>query len=515
MKKASALIPILFFLFYGSPVSAYDPNATHSAVVSATVLEQHFNPPILISPADNALTSNNRETFVWKRPSPLPTTPLHHYDLYLDGQAFASSVSDSITTQTYYAYTVERHDDTFYLYLNTDLSQGYHTWSVVAYSIYDIGESSETRKFYVDSIVPFIKLEKADRLTLNWNTADPSSIPDINLRGLSVSTADPLLSGSVEPYANMQIVLICPRNIPTCRDQTRQGNYPSGRWEHRFYGLIKGLIYTVYISATDAVGNSVIFPEFYLAYGVKTPTPPATITPTTSITPPVIPSVTPEITPIITPTPTPFTPAPPVSPTPPVFEFQIATPTSTPYNYWNLFYIILVIGLPLHLLMAIFGHKISLINIPRFLFVLFFPFLGTKKYQTVPFATLSFYDPDNLKSPWQIAISNIKGFYGLKSPLLAKLFVNETAANRNDLRLLIPDILLPITCLFPPRETSTDRLKRLRHYLVTCLPLPLALACLTSAFALFTQPNYFFLIYLFLSLLLVFSEYLYPHLSKD
>jgi len=506
---------LLFFvgliLISSKSVSAIDPYATGSAVVSATVVGTSINPPILVSPSDNSTTNNPRQSLVWQRPSPLPSTPIHHYDVYLDGSVFAASVSDTVTTQSYYFYDISRVGDTFYLDFTTDLSQGYHTWKVVVYDNSGLNASSETRTFYTDSIVPFIKLEKVDRQTLNWDTSVYGSIPDINLRDLTVTTPNPLLTGNVEPFANMQIILVCPQNIPNCTNQIYQGNYPTGIWQHRFYGLIKGAVYTVYISSTDAASNSTIFPEFYLAYGITTPTPSAIISPTT---PPEIPTtITPEPSPEIAVPPVPFIPVPPVAPTPPM------NPTVVPQSWIssNLFliiFILLVIGLPIHLIMALYGTNTRLTLIPKFLYILLFPFIGKKEYQTVPFATLEMYDTEKLDNPWQTKISDINGFYSLINPLLDEMFVKISSTGRYWKNIIIENTILPTTCLIPLPEDSKTPSDRPQTLSMRLRSLPLVLACLTSLVAMIIQPNYFYLIYLYLSLQYTFSEYLYPKLSK-
>lgn len=496
------------------PVFALERYATSSAVVSATILSTTFDPPILVSPNNNANTNNPREQLIWKRPINLPTTPLHHYDVYFDGQVLAASVSDSITSQNYYFYKIHRDGSTFYLSPTSDLSQGTHTWSVTAYDTSGTHVSSETRTFYLDSITPFITLKKVDRQTLNWSTTDYNTIPDVNLRDLSVFTSNPLLTGSVEPFANMQIILMCPQNILNCHNQTYQGNYPNGEWQHRFYGLIRGLVYTVYLSATDAGGNSVIFPEFYLAYGVRTPTPSAIITPKPTISPEATPTITiaPEPTPEIEIPPIPYIPVPPIAPTPPIKVTPVPPVISFTLSIW--FLILLVAGLPLHLLMTIFGAQISLLHLFKFLFVLMFPFLGKKEYQTVPFATLEMYDPEKLESPWQTKIADINGNYHLISPLLSQIFVKISSVGRLWKNIIINNTILPLTCLIPLIEDTKAASNRLRHISLRFRSLPLIIACLTSGLAMTIQPNYFFLIYLYLSLQFAFSEYLYPKFSR-
>jgi hypothetical protein len=506
---AALLFLVVTALVSSKTAVAYDVNSTGSAVVSATILSTTFNPPILVAPVNNSSTNNPREPLVWKRPSPLPVTPLHHYDVYVDGQIFAASVSDSVTTQTYYYYTITRINDTFTLNLNSDFAQGYHTWSVTAYNTYGTSAGSETRTYYIDSIAPYITLQKVDTKTLNWSTNNLTAIPDVTLRGLSVNNPNPLLSGTVEPYANMQIVLMCPQNILNCHNQSYLGNYPTGVWQHRFYGLIRGVVYTVHLSATDSAGNSTIFPEFYLAYGLATPTPSAITTPTVSPTISIPPTTTPTLT--IEVIPTPFIPAPPLSPTPPIF--LTSTPVKT-INYLPYLLILLALGLPLHLLMTTFGAKIRFTQIHHFFLILFFPFFKHQTYQTIPFTTLDFFDPDKLDSVWQTAISNINGFYSLKTDIPPKLFTQITSTGRLWKNTILQSNLLSISCLYPCTETAQMATDRLRHLSMTLRSLPLAIACLTSGVCLALSPNYFYLIYLYLSLHLVFTEYLYPRISK-
>jgi hypothetical protein len=503
---AKLLFFCILILFSSQTVLAED------AVVSATIVSNitTVNPPILVAPNDNSATNNPREPLVWKRPL-IITNPLHHYDVYVDGALFAATVSDSIVNQNYYYYNIHRENDTFFLNLNTDLAQGYHTWSVTLHDSLDNTASSETRTFYIDSITPFITLTKVDRQTLNWTTKDSTTIPDVNQRDLSVTTPNPLLTGSVEPYANMQFILLCPQNILHCTNQTYQGNYPTGDWQHRFYGLIKGLVYTVYLSATDAAGNSVIFPEFYLAYGVVTPTPSAIITPVPTTPPGISPTLTPEPTPEIVTPPTPFTPVPPAIPTPPIF--QTATLAKTP-NYLSYFLFLLVIGLPLHLAMTIYGAKIAFSNRFRFLFTLFFPFVGRKNNQTLPFCTIDIYHPDILDKSFQTIISNINGHFSINENLPDKIFIKITCTDRVWKNIIIPGSILSTICLFPSPQDLQTSPDRHRRYAMTFRSLPLIIACLTSSICLYLSPNYFFLIYLYLSLHLVFTEYLYHRFTR-
>jgi len=491
-----------------------------SGKVTATILSQSFNPPILISPANNSAVNNPIISFSWNRPDPIPVTPLHHYDFYLDDNIFASSISDSINTQEYYYYNITRDNNVFHLDMKYALSEGYHTWKVIAYNSGNISVSSETWKFYIDSITPFISLTNVDTKSYNWNTSIPSSIPDLPKRFLTVNTTDPLLKGNVEPFSNMQIVLLCPQNILNCHNQIWTGNYPSGRWEHRFYGLQKGFTYTALLSATDAAGNSIIFPKFFLTYGPVLPTPFAIITPTGTISPTA--SVTPKPTVYPTLTPTPeyhpteiipiiVEPVPPVSPTPPL---EITPPTPK-YNFFALLLLLIIVfGLPLHLLMSIIGTGTPIKFIPKFLFILAYPFIGNKKYQSIPLTSLLFYNAKDFSKPWQIKVTDIFGRYSLKEIFPEKIFLKMFSSLRQTKDVIMLGSQLPIICIFAASKAPTNLLERFQKTNMSLRWFPLIIAIITSSIAFVIKPSYFLLIYLYLSLQYTFSEYLYPRINK-
>ncbi len=569
---------LLFFavmiLTSSRPVFAYDIVSAGAASVSASVTTVPLSAPILVSPNDNATTINVREPLVWQRPAPLPTVPLHHYDVYLDGNILASDVSDSITSQNYYFYNITRVGDTFTLTPNFDYAQGYHTWSVTVFNTLNQNFSSETRTFYLDSIFPFITLQKVENQTLNWTTTDPTTIPDISQRYLTVTTPNPLLTGLVEQYANLQIALICPQNIPGCTDQLIVINSPTGDWTQQLSGLIQDQTYSVFISATDAAGNSTFFPEFFITYSLNiTPSPTPTATPTPTVTPtatptptptatptptpkPTItptpkptgkptvtpsisptPSITPSITPSpttspsgtptpsISPTPTPiptivtppnyFVPVPPVAPTPPIFK----TTKGTPFNILNgpwllIILILLVLGLPLHLFMTFYGTETRISLFFNFIYILMYPFIGKKDYQTIPFSIIDIYDPNDLKNSWLTIISDVKGFFSLPEKLSEDVFVKIVSVGRHWINNIFNSSRLYNSCLFPVPDDYEKALNRLRISSMKFRSIPLAVACITSFIALIFQPNFFYLIYLYISLQLAFSEYLYPKLQK-
>lgn len=521
---------VLFFIFITFPsraLAAVNPTSG-STTVNASVPSFSFATADLIAPANNSTTNNPQINFHWERPSPIPDySPLNHYDLYLDGSGFATNIPDNLTSQTYYFYTASASANNFYVNLTTDLTQGYHTWYVIAYTDAGTTSTTGTWTFYLDSTSPTITVTSVDGQSYTTATT------------YTVSTQNPLLKGTVEANANLTLALDS--------GQTYTGNYPSGTWEHQFNGLVRDTTYTVYLTSTDAGGNTYSHPSFYLVYGqpsttptptstpTSTPTPTLTITPTPSTiddrpstTPSPIPSTTPTATPsglplptaTLTPppdlltiiTPTTFIPKPPTAPTPPPPKIKL---TATHYETGKiLFYLLLLFGLPLHLLMSFIGTQTPLSFIFSFFFTLGFPFLKKKTNQTFPFTNISFYLPNNLKKPWMLATSDVSGWYNLPEKLPETLFIILTSPLKIWKNMLLKNQTLLNSCLYPINKRILSQSEKLSSTIYNLRSIPLVIALITSTAGLYLFPNFFVLTYFYLTVQYSFSEYLYPKIIK-
>ena len=136
--------------------------------------------------------------------------------------------------------------------------------------------------------LPIIILQAVDKTTMYWATNDPFTIPAYQYRHLTVTTKNPLPSGKIEALSNFKLSLICEGSTLTgvakaagplgseaegglnpyenCKNQTTTTNDPDGEWKHRFRNLEPNITYSAYLSATDAAGNSNIFPTFTITY---------------------------------------------------------------------------------------------------------------------------------------------------------------------------------------------------------------------------------------------------------
>jgi len=517
-----ALITTIFLLITvaANPrsVNAVQLSTSSATPVSATIVDQSFAAPQLISPSDNSVTNNPQEPFSWRRPNPLPRYyPLDHYDLYLDGTLLAQGIKDNLTvTEEYYYYFIERRDDVFKLFPKFNMAEGYHTWNVVAYNTGGISSGTGTWTFFIDSQIPYIKLISADSNRLSWDSRSPASIPSLDKRYLYVS-ADPLLTGEVEPGANLQFTLLCPEGVPSCDSITQTFNYPNGKFKHRFYNLLPNKAYAVYLSVTDSAGNSYTFPVFYLihlsggpfsfiippALIVRPPEAPLLPQPTGVVTPPAMSDIFP---------PSEFLPIPPPSPTPsPIRPITPPSPLTTLLPL-ILAFILIIFGLPTHLAMSQFGTATPLPQVLKFILLLLFPFIGDKKYQTHPFTTLEFFD--SLKSKHiKTTISNINGRYSLPSQLPETILVKASHHKRFFKPSLISSDLLLISCIFLYSRVHENTLERLQRYSMSTRSIPLFIGIITSSVSLIITPSCFSIFYLYLCLQATFSEYIYPQIS--
>lgn len=564
------------FIFSFSSVQANplgSGDITSSVTIGSTT--ETITAPTLISPADNSLTNNRYESFIWQRAT--STFGINHYTLYLDNLIIAPYITNGLY-QDNSLYTVIVSGDRFNLQLKFPLSEGSHTTKVLAYTNQDNSSSSSTHTFTVDSTIPLIILQAVDKNIVYWASHDPSTIPPTDQRHFNVTTSQPLLTGKTEANANLKLALACPPSTPSCQDQSYTGTVSDGNWKHRFYHLEPGLIYTAYLSATDPAGNSNIFPAFTITYTpisiLTLPLFPTTPTPTLSPTPPTTPP---------TPSPTrppeeiillkePPPPPPPPTPTTPS-PARIFPPT------W--FLPLASISLLLHFLFTAFGAHLHLLLYPRLLGILFLPpFLFTRddftlqvnsssNIKPLPFTTLKIFSLEPVKqdlsqltslTPSQridklqpllhqslyTLISDSQGSFSLKlSPDSYLITANHPGYSYPDrfiplaqtnnqtttfiyhaepividpqYRLASPYFHLRSSegkwCLPLNPQASLTPLESLQQLLLSIRSLPLFLSFPVSLILLYFTPSYITLSLTFSSSLLILNQHLHPLISK-
>jgi hypothetical protein len=173
--------------------------------------------PILVSPPDGSLLTTLYPTFIWE-----PSTDeqgIGKYQLYLDGSILFDNIPLSSTTNSEYTLVVE--DGEMKLTPNGALSQGTHTWKIVVYDIYDNTNESATWSFTIDTLGPTTVVTQVGDQTTTITSDDASTVP---LTPLRLNQNEPIISGTSETGATLQLTLTIPGEPIQTFEQTLSGN---------------------------------------------------------------------------------------------------------------------------------------------------------------------------------------------------------------------------------------------------------------------------------------------------
>ncbi len=515
----SVILSVLLLLAAGRrlPTAAYavtNPQSSDEIVNSTTIPDSTVSIPHLRSPSNGFYTTNSTSLlFSWQRST--CDTGIDHYTVYRDDIIVADGITHA-DTQTTSVYTASVDSSYVYLTFKAALSEGSHTWKVIAVGSEGNTASSETWTFTVDTTIPDIILKSVDKNTMYWATHDPTTIPPWDQRQLIVTTSDPLISGKVEANSNIKFSLSSGQTVTVFE--------ADGNWEHRFRNLTKNVTYSVFITATDTAGNSNSFPEFTITHlqgqALK-------VTPTQAPTIPTQPSIFPTSPPseggerVGVPEPPPTIPEFRLPPPPPTL-----TPTACPPNCEAVGRVIpgltrnlsplILFGLLLHLTLTFYGAGIRLGHLPGFLYTLCFPFLGKKAYEIDPFfATVAIFDPANLSHEFFSWVSNIKGKISLEFPKSQpQIFLQLTRPGYEKQSLLLATAAIPEgTVIKLKPKDHPSRLERLKTFALNIRGLPLIIADVTSLVVLILAPSLPVAFYFGLAATLTFSEYIYPRIK--
>lgn len=198
--KISTQFFVFFLIFFLSFVQVFSqdsgllPGETptqpkeRSTTVSALVVD-HQDPstPILVSPEDGSWLSTSTPEFVW-RPS-TDNEGVVKYQLYIDGSLFQDSISPST-------------DETMSFTSSNGLSDGSHTWKIVALDAEGNSAESATWTFNIDTLSPVFVITQVGNVTTSISSQDLDTVPE---EAFEVDSDNPVLKGTGE--ANSSVVL--------------------------------------------------------------------------------------------------------------------------------------------------------------------------------------------------------------------------------------------------------------------------------------------------------------------
>ncbi len=230
------------------PGETYTQPKTRTTQVTAGVHDNEPpSTPLLIAPADTAILATNTPTFVWQAAT--DNIALSHYSLVLDGTVLYSSIPLSDTTNSQFTLTYSSTTHEYSLVPKEALTEGEHSWSIIAFDVYDNQTSSVTWKFTVDTVAPVFTISTVDTLKVTITTQDLSTIPET---ALAVTVAQPLLSGTGEAGSTVHLT-VRTANAP---DQVFTFTIAAnGTWEQKIDTIPRDQLIHLDFIITDSAGN--------------------------------------------------------------------------------------------------------------------------------------------------------------------------------------------------------------------------------------------------------------------
>ena len=293
--RSTKLLSLLFAIVFIAPISKIHAAPTdpidYTATISATVPVAvptgsdtiAPTPPILIRPIDDSVTSDTTPEFVW-RPATDPNSNFVEYTLYLDDVAVFLGIS-SLGNSSGTGYTAEIHDNEIRLIPTIHLTEGHHTWKVVASDKSGNTSTSTIWDLTIDTTPPFILITDIDIYhNLALDSRVESSVPEGTTFNLS-GPKDAYFHLLTEPFSYLSLSFTKEDSPPIILQG--QAN-ELGRlilYSHLDLGL-----YHVQASATDLSNLTVVLPIFDImveAHLLTIPIPGITHHPTLTIPPPI------------------------------------------------------------------------------------------------------------------------------------------------------------------------------------------------------------------------------------
>lgn len=162
---------------------------TRSSVVTASVPDiVPPSAPILVSPLNSAVLTNNQVSFVFTGST--DNVGIDHYQFWLDGVLTYANLNPSGEITTQYSLTVIGNQ--FTLLPALAQTDGDHTWKVVALDAAGNLANSATWQYSVDSQAPTFLITSIDGQVYSISAQDLLTIPTT---AIPVASAEPILSG--------------------------------------------------------------------------------------------------------------------------------------------------------------------------------------------------------------------------------------------------------------------------------------------------------------------------------
>lgn len=250
----SSLVWLFGFTIYAVVGSSLSPIFAQASVdlsvnVNATVPDWVApSTPILVAPVDGSSITDSTPTFIWQAAT--DNVGVTGYALYLDGNVYIASIPTTGTDTSVFTLTFDSGTSRYSLTPKSSISDGSHTWKIVARDSANNTTSSVTWTFLIDSQAPTFVITTIGETTTSISVQDSSTIPS---EAIKLTENEPTLSGTGE--ANSTVVL----HLRKASDDSLVEDYSfsigsDGVWSVKLYTLERDVVYNLSFQITDRVG---------------------------------------------------------------------------------------------------------------------------------------------------------------------------------------------------------------------------------------------------------------------
>ncbi len=259
------LIPLILLVFISGAVlvSPYHARAqglelepgetpeqpkTRTTQVTAGVHDRDApSTPILIAPANESIVVTSTPTFIWKEST--DNFAIQKYELILDGITSFTPIplSDAITSD--FTLTFSQTTREYTLVPKNGLTEGLHSWKIVAYDIHNNQTSSVTWTFTIDTRAPVFIVTNIDTQVVTISAQDLSTVPQ---KPIVITTVEPILKGTGEALSTVRLTVSFQGGAETVYTFTITAD---GTWEQQLDLIPRDTIVYLDFLITDRAGN--------------------------------------------------------------------------------------------------------------------------------------------------------------------------------------------------------------------------------------------------------------------